>query len=137
MAAIQIKTAPETKAAHVNFMGKAQQFYASMMLCYQDREWDSVFLLGVHAAISITDALCVFKLQKRSISSSHQDAARLLMECFPRDAETKKNTDRLAHIINQKHLAEYEAKRFSEKDAAELVKQVERFMTWAKSRLPA
>jgi len=137
MAATQIKTAPESTTAHVNFRGKAQQFYGSMMFCYQDQEWDSVFLLGVHAAISMTDALCVLKLQKRSISSSHQDAVRLLMECFSKDAEARKNTDRLAQIINQKHLAEYEAKRFTQKDASEFIKKVERFMAWAKNKLPA
>jgi hypothetical protein len=136
MAATQIKTAPETKAAHSNFMGKAQQFYGSMLLCYQDQEWDSVFLLGVHAAISAADSLCVFKVQKRSIGSSHQDAVKLLMECFSQDAESKKNTGRLAQIINQKHLAEYEARRFTQKEAAEFIKQVERFMTWAKGKLP-
>ncbi len=131
---IVARTVPKTH--YRDYLEKAKQFYGTMMTCLQDREWDAILLLGVHAAISVTDALIVFHSEKRSTSKSHQDAVTLLIQTLPSDPDVKQNATRLSQIINEKHKVEYEPKRFSEKEALEFVKKVERYLQWAQTKLP-
>lgn len=135
MAAKKLSTTDVPKHAYADFHGKGMQFFTVMQLCFQDKEWDAVFLNGVHAAISLTDAITVYRIGKRSASQSHQDAATLLRQAVP-NTDGQKNAVRLAEILNWKHEVEYEPRRFTQPEASGFTKAVERFSEWAQKQLP-
>lgn len=117
------------------YRDKGRQFLRVMRMCQQDQEWDAAMVNGVHAAISMNDALCVFRLGKRSNGPSHQDAVRLLQQTSSTD-KIQKNAQRLSDILNWKQVAEYTPRRISRSEAGKFAQQVERFFEWAESQLP-
>lgn len=131
----KVNTTTVPKNAYKSFAEKADQFFNVMNICLNDREWDAVLLNGVHAAIAINDALCIFLLGLRSTSKMHQDSVRLLIQAVPTH-EGKKNAVRLAEILNIKHKVEYESRRFIENEARRFAVQVDRFKSWAEKQLP-
>lgn len=132
----EIKTTNLPQTEHSSYKAKARQFFNVMKMCLADKEWDAVLLNGVHAAISMNDALCIFLSGKRSISKMHQDAVKLLMQVSPHSEESKKNAHRLADILNLKHHVEYEPRRFAEKEARDFSNKVERFFSWVEKQIP-
>lgn len=136
MAPRKINTVDVPKPEYKNYREKGTQFFNVMKTCLQDRDWDAVLLNGVHASISLSDALTVFYLGKRSSGQSHQDAAILLSQAMDQNEEGRRYSDRLAQILNWKHAAEYESKRASEREAHDFAKIVERFIEWARKKLP-
>lgn len=137
MAAKKINTTDVSKGEYRNYRDKGLQFFSVMKSCLQDKDWDAALLNGVHASISLSDAVTVFALGKRSSGSSHLDAAVLLSQAMGQDKEGRRNADRLAQILNWKHDAEYEPKRASEREAYDFAKIVERFVEWVRTRLPS
>lgn len=107
-----------------------------MEFCFQDGEWDAVLLNGLHACISITDAVLVFQSGIRSISSNHQDAVRLLNQSLEKDVEINKQTARLSQIIDEKNKVAYESKLYNEKETKKFRDQVIRYFDWAITKLP-
>lgn len=136
MVAKKIQTANVPKTHYSEYLGKGRQFHGVMLASLEDREWDSVLLLGVHAAISATDALLVFHAGRRSISQDHQDVVPLLVQSLPDRQDVRQNANRLSQLLNEKHSVEYEPKRFTEKEALEFAKKVERYLEWAVKQLP-
>src|SRR3989338_9739764 len=130
-----VKTTMVPKSDYKSFQEKANQFFNVMNMCLNDREWDAVLLNGVHSAITINDALCVFRLGLRSTSKMHQDSVRLLIQADP-TSDGKKNATRLADILNQKHEIEYEPRRFKESEARQFAEKVARFKNWAEKHIP-
>lgn len=131
-----LKTTTVSRTEYLNYLGKAKQFYSTMLTCLQDHEWDTILLLGVHAAISITDALLIFQVGQRSISKAHQDVIYLLLQSLPDKEDVRQNSNRLSQILNEKHSIEYESRRFTEKEARDFVKKVERYFVWVEQQLP-
>ena len=131
-----ISTAIVPKQEYAAYRAKALQFFTVMKLCLQDQEWDAVLLNGVHAAISMNDALTVFRLGQRSASKSHQDATILLSHVVAKEKHGKQQVAHLSRILNYKNLVEYEPRRFSAREAVEFAKQVDRFFTWVQELLP-
>lgn len=135
MVASKITTTDVSKNEYTEYQKKGRQFFNVMKICLQDGEWDAVLLNGVHAAISLADALAIFRLGKRSTSKAHQDAAGLLSQALPSE-EGRKNAARLAEILNYKHPVEYEARRFTEDEARRFAQKVERLILWIEKQLP-
>lgn len=134
-----VKTIKQTavpKHLYVNYLKKARQFLSTMEFCFQDNEWDAVLLNGLHACISITDAILVFQSGIRSISPNHQDSVRLLDQCLGQDPATSKQTTRLSQIIDEKNKVSYEPKLYNEKEAKKFRDQVTRYFDWATTKLP-
>lgn len=131
----KIKTTEVSKSDYKNYRGKGLELFSVMRMCLEDRQWDAVLVNGIHSVISLNDALCVFKLGKRSTSQSHQDAAILLGQACPEE-EGRKNTRRLSEILNEKNEIEYLPKRFTEKEARSFSTKIERFVNWAEKQLP-
>lgn len=136
MAARQIQTTSVPKSRYADYLGKAKAFQGVMLMCLEDREWDCVLLLGVHAAIRATDALLVFHAGRRSISQAHQDVVTLLLQSLPDREDVRQNANRLSQLLNEKHAVEYEPRRFTEKEALEFSKKVARYLDWALKQLP-
>lgn len=132
----KINAADVSKSDYRDYRSKGMQFFNVMKICLQDEEWDAVLLNGVHAAISLSDAVTVFKLGKRATGRSHQDATILLNQAVSQDDEGRKNSGRLGEILNYKHVAEYEPRRSTQREAHDFAKLVERFIDWAQKCLP-
>lgn len=131
-----IETVSVPNREFISYRDKGLQFFNTMKTCLQDSQWDSVFLNGVHASISVTDALTVFRLGKRSKGKSHQDATVLLGQVLAQEEDGKRNAARLSAILNWKNEAEYESRRFTEQEAHRFAQSVERFIEWIKKQLP-
>lgn len=136
MAAKVVNTRAVPKNEFAEYRDKGLQFYTVMKLCLEDREWDAVFLMGVHATISMSDAITVCRSGQRSTGESHREAATLLEEATGHSTEGAKYAARFLEIIRKKHEVAYEPRRFTEREAAEFAKQVERFVEWVKKQLP-
>jgi len=136
MAAKKLSTVEVPKNEYKNYLEKGLQFFAVMKSCLQDGDWDAVVLNGVHASISLSDALTVFILGKRSSSQFHLDASGLFSQAMEQEPEGRRNADRLAQILNWKHGAEYEPTRATEREAHDFAKITERFVEWVRVKLP-
>jgi hypothetical protein len=128
----QRKTRDEPKHAFADYRTKARELLRVMNFCLQDEEWNAVFITGVHSAISMCDAICIFHLGQKSAGKSHQDAALLLGQA----TNDQKNVARLSELLNIKHDAEYTPRLFARKDAYAYAKKVDRLMSWAEEQLP-
>ncbi|MBI3541346.1 MAG: hypothetical protein HY073_04335 [Deltaproteobacteria bacterium] len=132
-----IETVTVPNREFTDYREKGLQFFRVMKTCLQDSEWDAVFLNGVHAAITLSDALAVFRLGKRSKGKSHQDATVLLGQIVSQEEEGKRYAARLSAILNWKNEAEYDSRRFTEQEAYRFAQSVERFMEWIQKQLPS
>lgn len=136
MVAKKINTATVSKNEYIGYRDKGLQFFDAMQLCVQDHWWDSVFLNGVHSVISLSDAITLFRLGKRSTAQSHRDAMELLAQAIGGQSDGQKYAHRLGELLNWKHEVEYEPRRFTASEAQRFVQSVTRFVQWAKKQLP-
>ena len=133
-----MKAKSRTSAVHSspaeNYLKKAREYRDSMNQALADRRPNAAALNGIHCAISAADSLCVHFHGKRGSSKDHSDAVRLLAELFA-DDEAQHQANRLGAILAKKNQVEYEERMFSQAEAVNLVKQVERLLAWVASRL--
>jgi len=117
------------------YLRKAQEFYETMYQARDRNNWNAVGLNGVHCTISSNDALLVFYVGIRSASEDHNVAVDLLSSSvkFP---EVKSKSQVLRRILAKKNLIEYENRDFTQKEALDIIKLVDRFYIWVKDRLP-
>lgn len=128
--AIPVKFVERNK--YSNYLKKATELYDSMMDAYRQERWNATIINAVHCAISASDAYVVFKRGEISISKDHRDSIRLL-ESTAEDAPEK--AKHLAWLISIKSSAEYEARIFTQREAADAVKHADRLYKWAKTKL--
>ncbi len=119
-----------------NYLIKAEQFAESARDAYFKKNWNAVGLNAVHSAISSNDALTAYYGKVRSVSEKHADSAGLLLEVLKDDKESKNYSKHLSWLINRKNLVEYESRLFYQREAGESLKHIERFLSWAKGKLP-
>ena len=96
--------------------------------------WNAVGLNGVHASISITDAILSKYKGIRSTDSNHIMAADLLGQVFQNE-EGKKQKKRLEDILRLKNVVSYEGREFVQAEADKLIKSVTRFFNWAEGKV--
>jgi hypothetical protein len=99
------------------------------------RQWEAAGINAVHAAISANDAVLSALRGLKPASSNHRDAARVLMSQL-KDEDSQKAGKRLGVIIARKSRVEYDDKRFTEKEAKDIVLDTRRFLDWAQGKLP-
>ncbi|MDD5085972.1 MAG: HEPN domain-containing protein [Candidatus Omnitrophica bacterium] len=129
-----IKTVEVDRSQYLNYERKAEEFYRSMLYAEKSGYWNSVGLNAIHCAISMSDALLVKFSGTRSISSDHMVVVNLIKQ----NLNLKGINDKLAtlrRILSKKSIVEYDSVVFTESDAAEVMKQAERFYLWAKEAL--
>lgn len=114
------------------YLKKAKEFYQTMYQAEKAHNWNAVGLTGVHAVISLSDALLVKYAGVRSTESSHMRVVDLLNESLRShidDVAQKSQTAR--RVIAKKNVVSYENRDFLKSEALDLIKQVERFYRWA------
>jgi hypothetical protein len=117
-----------------HFLGRARDFLEAMGILKNDPpEYRySSALLGIHGAMSYSDALRV-GLGSQSVSSKdHRGAAkdlRLLLN--GRGFEKPQGVDRLKYLLSKKSRIAYGAEAPGNAEIQEIVLQAERFAAWA------
>jgi HEPN domain-containing protein len=133
MTAKKTRRAPVTQDEVKKYLSKADEFLRTARRAIADGDYYAASLNAVHAAISANDAVTGYFGGTRSTSEDHRDAANLLMEFAPREAEEwKKQASRLGRIISEKSQVAYGVEIITAKGADHLVQQAERFVDWAK-----
>ena len=126
------KSVDRSKAS--NYKVIAEQFYETMQDALEARRWNAVGLNGIHASISLTDAILAKYKGIRSTDSNHIMSADLLGQVFQNE-EGKKYKRRLEEILRLKNLVSYEGREFSESEGSKIALSVERFFSWATQKV--
>lgn len=131
--------APQTRkvdrsAARV-FWNRARQCADVMEEALERGQWEAAGVNAVHAAISANDAVLVALRGLKPSGADHKDAARVLLSQLKED-DAQKAGKRLSVIVAKKSRVEYDDKRFTEKEARDIVLDTQRFLEWARTRLP-
>ena len=132
-----VETQKIEKHLYSNYLEKAQEYLEGMKDELTNKRWNLVVLAGVHCAISACDALTIFFLGKKHKGIKHSDAAKLLTSIEGLDLkELAEKSSQFISILDFKTPVEYDKTVFSESNARELVKRVERFYRWVREKLP-
>ena len=124
----------ERSAASV-FWNRSRQCAAMMEEALNRGQWEAAGVNAVYAAISANDAVLAALRGLRPSSADHKDAARVLLSQL-KEEDAQKAGKRLGVIVAKKSRVEYDDKRFTEKEARDVVTDTQRFLEWAKSRIP-
>ena len=118
-----------------NYLGKADQFYITMLLSYEKKLWNATVVNAIHCAISSADALTIFYLGFRHAGERHNDVIHLLHQLEIDKKELRKKIQQLSALLSIKNEAEYEERLMIEKDASRARKACERFYNWVLDEL--
>ena len=127
-------TRPATKGDARLFLAKAEQFLSAAESATEAQQWDAAGLAGIHAGISAADAVASYYGGVRSASRDHRAAVELLVQTIGPDASGASR--HLKRLIDKKNLVEYEQRRLTAAEAADLVEHARRFVRWARTKLP-
>jgi len=123
------------KAFYENHMKKAEESLATSELAFQNGYWDACVGNCVHAAISASDALCIYFLGQKHAGQRHVEAVQLLRQIDPSDAELPKHMTQFDRLLNMKTGTEYGERRAKRIEAERALEDCQRFVAWAKHKL--
>lgn len=129
----KIKTRQEEKSAAIDYLKKAEDNHAQMLLALGNNNYNAVGALAVQCAISSADAICIHEKSIRSISGDHFDVCDLIKSISLPQAKEKSNL--LKRIIAKKNLIQYERRSIYKAEAQEIAKSASRFYQWVASCL--
>ena len=113
------------------YLAKAKQFSEEAAAAITGSRNDAAMLNAVHAAISAADAVSVALGGRRSADSDHQRATDLLQEVGAKSAGMSDALRQLRMVLAKKNAVEYESRRASAKEAADVVERAARLVSWA------
>jgi len=131
-AARHYKTKSVERSEYTIYLKKAKEFYQTMYQAEKAENWNAVGLNGVHATISLIDAILVRHSGIRSSEEDHMVVVDLLASSAGnkiKDIAQKSQTAK--RIIAKKNTVAYENRAFIKSEALDMIKQVERFYQWA------
>lgn len=132
IAARHYKTKAVEKSEYAIYLKKAKEFYQTMYQAEKAENWNAVGLNGVHATISLIDAVLVRHSGIRSSEEDHMVVVDLLTSSVGnkiKDITQKSQTAK--RIIAKKNTVAYENRAFIKSEALDMIKQVERFYQWS------
>ncbi|MFH1247264.1 MAG: HEPN domain-containing protein [Candidatus Micrarchaeota archaeon] len=116
-----------------NYLRRAEECFRVAKHAFDEHNFDACVINCVHSAIAASDAICVYHLKKRSASDDHRVAPWLLQQI---DRDCAEQAIRLSRLIGLKSASEYGEVNMTEKDAQQAKLDAERFLHFAKSKLP-
>ena len=125
------KTRQIGKSDYQIYLKKAKEFYSTMYQAEKAQNWNAVGLNGVHCVISLMDALLVKYSGLRSADDDHSKVVDLLTSSLAnriKDVNQKAQTAK--RVIAKKNIVAYENRNFFQKEAQDMIKQVQRFYDW-------
>ena len=132
MAPKRIPSRREERTVHAGYLAKAEEFLRSALDNANSRRWNAAALSAIHAGIAAADAVLVFERGLRSASQRHEDVLDLLAGS---GADRSSALAHLRRILARKNVVEYESRLFSQREAEEIVRHAERFLSWARTRV--
>lgn len=129
------RTKPVTTAEARTYLRKAEEFYLAMLDAVEKGRWNAAGLAGVHCAISATDAVLGVTVHVRSAGDDHRAAVDLLKKSV-KGPDAEPQALRLSRVLGQKNRVEYDSREFREAEARDIVKDVGRYMDWARGKFP-
>ncbi len=117
-----------------SYLARARDFLKGMQLLQDDLTdyRSSSALLGIHSAISYSDALRTGLGSADVASDDHGSAAQELKRLLAaRKFDRLQGTDRLGKLLGMKSRVEYSAETLKETTAKQIIDQAERFAAWA------
>ena len=135
MVAKKLKVIEIKRSEYTAFKKRAEDLYLGMVNAERAALWSTVGLTAVHCAISMSDALTVHYLGKRSSGDDHFQAKDLLGRI---PVETARNyLVALSKIIAKKNAVASDGREFTRNEAIDIFKQAERFYQWGIKNLPS
>lgn len=129
------KTRRINKGLYRNYLQKARENLETAKESLQAGRWNSATINAVHSGINATDALTVFTIGVRHAGDRHEDALALLQTLsLPKDTLRAKSRQ-MSRLLSIKNAAEYEERLIREKEAAEAVRDAERYVGWVERLL--
>ncbi len=119
-----------------HYRNRARDFLDGMRFLQDDMDafGYSSALLGIHGAISYSDALRTGMGRKKVSSDDHSKATSDLESLLKsRNFENRKGIGHLSKLLGMKSRIEYEPVRTRENEIEETVKHAERFAKWAEA----
>jgi len=117
-----------------HYLGRARDFFNGMRLLRDDlpKYMSSSALLGIHSAISYSDALRTGMGCADVSSDDHRSAATdLRSRLSSRKFEKMQGAARLGRLLSKKNLIAYTSETRKASEIEEILKQAERFAAWA------
>lgn len=118
-----------------DYRNRAEEFRRAMRDEADFERFNAAALLGIHALVSLTDALTVLVVGRRSASERHADAVTLLREASGLRGVQKSNKAfrRLGDVLSQKNAVAYEERYIAtNRGRMENIRvNVEAFFVWA------
>ncbi len=128
-----MRTRALDRTRFVNYRGRASEFFDGMKDEADMERFNGAALLGIHAAIALTDAVVVHHVGTRAADEQHAEAVRLLKKvCCSVKVDTS-GADRLSSILARKTAVAYDEHFIptDSEDTKRIRLNVERFFTWA------
>ncbi len=132
----KFKTRDVEKSLYTNYLKRAEECFHAAKSSFEAQEWNSATISAIHAVIAASDAMCIYFLGKRNASESHNEAAALFKSIKTDNEGISINANRIAKILSIKNMAEYEDRLVFRPEAEKVLKDCERFLEYAKGKLP-
>lgn len=129
------KTRREERHLAKDYLAKAQEHLEAAQLALASKKPDSTIGLAILAAISANDALCLHLGGERNASQSHQDAIALLERVGPAGPDLENAVRKFSRILGLKNNLQYSPRRYTEAEAAQVLQDAERFLSFARAHL--
>ena len=120
---------------YVNYLKKAEKFYENMEGCVKEGNYDAAALAGIHSAISLIDALLIYKEGVVCASMNHEDSVKLLVELI-KEPEVGEASKHAVEVLKLKRSVESLDCLTTENQALSIQKHVSRLHSWVKKLLP-
>ena len=130
------KTRNVARKLYVNYLKRADECLTTAKGAFAAQQWNTSAINAIHSAIAGVDALCVYYLGKRHAGESHGDAIKLFNSIDLVPQELKVNAQRLSRMLGMKNMAEYEERLVLKSEAGKALKDAERLLAFARSKLP-
>jgi uncharacterized protein (UPF0332 family) len=133
----KFNTRDVNKSLYANYLKRAEECLYAARDSFEAEKWNASAINAIHSCIAACDAMCVYFLGKRHSGDSHNDAIRLLKTIRENDEGINTNANRASRILGIKNMAEYEERLIYRSEAEKILKDCERFVEFAKKRLPS
>lgn len=84
----------------------------------------------------MADALLVSYRGRRSVAEDHEESLTLLMKLGLSRKDIGNAVSHLTQLLKLKNVSEYEERLLTERDCRAALKHLDRFRTWARTKLP-
>jgi len=133
----KVKVSKVERNLYTNYFVRAEECLSAAKHSLSLNQWNASAISAIHSGIASLDALCVYYLGQRHAGANHEDAIGLFknIKQLPRqDIDTIAN--RIIKILKMKNMAEYEERLVHQTEAQNILKDAERLLEAAKSKLP-